>query len=187
MLCGGRKPKKKKKKHAGPLRGGGCGASKQGGGADTPSQGGPPSAQPQQPIKTMFLPEAPLRELGRIPRRGSNADFVHPITGRPNDNIHLPFASFDASKTCFVFVSHRWIRPGMGAAGLPDDDSNSKFKLILAALDRLRGPNAPVPENFQFAVWLDFGCIDQACAARPPAGTLFFLRLASAAFFSEPA
>ena len=132
---------------------------------------------------SMFLPEAALRQCGHIPRRGCNPDFVHEITGLRNENICKKHKDFNASKTCFVFISHRWLRPGNGARGHPDDDSNSKFKVILKALDKLRGPYAPVPEHFQFAVWLDFGCIDQACAALSSAGTLFSCAPTIAAFF----
>lgn len=35
-------------------------------------------------------------------------------------------------------------------------------KLILSAFARLRGPHSvPVPEDFEFAVWIDFSCQDQ--------------------------
>jgi len=27
--------------------------------------------------------------------------------------------------------------------------------------EKLRGANAPVPEHFEFAVWIDFSCLDQ--------------------------
>ena len=111
-----------------------------------------------------FVPEADLKDLKYLPRRGCNEDFVHKVTGRGNNTVHQPVAFFEGRKVCFVFISHRWLRPGNGARGTPDDDDNSKCKLILAALEELRGPNAPVPEDVEFAIWLDYSCMDQDAA-----------------------
>jgi hypothetical protein len=107
--------------------------------------------------QTCFVRESELRRLNRIPRRGSDQSFRDPVTGLPNDNVHEPMERFDGSKTCFVFISHLWLR-----AGHPDTVDNQMCKLILSAFSGLRGPHsAPVPEDFEFAVWIDFSCLDQ--------------------------
>jgi hypothetical protein len=104
-----------------------------------------------------FVRESVLRRLNRIPRKGSDQSFRDPVTGLPNDNVHEPLERFDGSKTCFVFISHLWLR-----AGHPDTVDNQMCKLILSAFSGLRGPHsAPVPEDFEFAVWIDFSCLDQ--------------------------
>ena len=142
----------------------GCAASKV-----EPSHGGAGAAgAPPRPLAQLpnvyFVPEAALKRLKYLPRRGCNERFVHEVTGRGNDTVHQPIAFFEGKKVCFVFISHRWLRPGNGARGTPDDDDNSKCKLILAALEKLRGPNAPVPEDVEFAIWLDYSCMDQDAA-----------------------
>ena len=57
------------------------------------------------PTRFMLLDE--LIAHGRLPRFGSEAGFVHPVTGEPNVNLCKPREAFDPAKTCFVFVSHR--------------------------------------------------------------------------------
>ncbi len=109
-----------------------------------------------------FVRESELRRLNRIPRRGSDQSFRDPVTGLPNDNVHEPLEKFDGSKTCFVFISHLWLRPGADPDAHPDNVDHQMCKLILSAFDRLRGPHsAPVPEDFEFAAWIDFSCVDQ--------------------------
>ena len=110
---------------------------------------------------TVFIPLSKLRQQTVLPRRGREAQFCHPHTGQPNANLGQPYADFDAEKTAYIFVSHRWLRPGNGAAGHPDDEHNHKLRLIIRACEKLQGPNAPIPEHFEVAVWLDFCCIDQ--------------------------
>jgi hypothetical protein len=140
-----------------------------------------------------FVRERTLRELRRLPRRGSDALYRHPVTGLPNENgidpkkagftiispsaarilpvprfpngerdlrVHVSLRDLrqSESKICYVFVSHRWLRPG---SGLPDDASDSKCALVISALERLRGPHAPVPEDVDFALWIDWSCLDQ--------------------------
>jgi hypothetical protein len=102
-------------------------------------------------VLIFFVREAKLKEIGRIPRRGSDSSFKHPVTGLTNENVCEAVEDFDSGHTCFVFVSHRLLRPEMGAAA-PDDAYNSKLKLILKVFEKLRGANAPVPEHFDFAV-----------------------------------
>ena len=57
------------------------------------------------PTRFMLLDE--LVAHGRLPRFGSEAGFVHPVTSEPNANLCKPREAFDPAKTCFVFVSHR--------------------------------------------------------------------------------
>jgi hypothetical protein len=112
-----------------------------------------------------FVRESELRRLNRIPRRGSDQGFLDPVTGLPNDNVHEPLEKFDGSKTCFVFISHLWLRPGAGPDAHPDNVDHQMCKLILSAFDRLRGPHSsPVPEDIEFAVYIDFSCLDQDTA-----------------------
>ncbi len=109
-----------------------------------------------------FVPIADLEAHGTFPRCGSDPTYVHAATGLGNANLQRPASSFDASCTCFVFVSHRWIRPGDRATGHPDDAEQSKFKVLLAGLRALcSGPASPVPRGFDVAVWIDFCCVDQ--------------------------
>ena len=109
-----------------------------------------------------FIALDALLRNGELPRRGFTEGFVHPVTGQPNANLGKRYDEFDPKKTAYVFVSHRWARPGQGSRGHPDDDDKSKYKLILEGLKRLSGTAAsPIPEGFQIAVWLDFCCIDQ--------------------------
>jgi hypothetical protein len=89
---------------------------------------------------------------------------VHPVTGEPNANLCEPCEAFDASKTCFVYISHRWLLPSEDApeAGHPDDEEQRKYALLVAALKELcGGSNTPVPEGMEVAVWVDYCCIDQ--------------------------
>lgn len=108
-----------------------------------------------------FVPLADLEACGSFPRCGSNPKFVHELTGLTNANLQRPANSFDATRTAFVFCSHRWIRPGDSNRGHPDDATNSKYEIVLAALRALqRGPSSPVPHHFEVAVWVDFCCIE---------------------------
>ena len=72
-----------------------------------------------------FVSFADLTAHGTLPRRGSDANFVHNLTSHGNANLARPASSFDSSCTVFVFVSHRWARPGDSASGHPDDADNS--------------------------------------------------------------
>ncbi|MEC7233350.1 MAG: hypothetical protein VXW31_10435, partial [Planctomycetota bacterium] len=109
-----------------------------------------------------FIALDALLRNGELPRRGFTEGFEHPVTGQPNANLGKRYDEFDPKTTAYVFVSHRWARPGQGSRGHPDDDDKSKYKLILEGLKRLSGTAAsPIPEGFQIAVWLDFCCIDQ--------------------------
>ena len=119
-----------------------------------------PPAQPDIKSIAHFIPLDALIRHGRLPRRGQEEGFRHPVTGQPNTNLGKRYDDFDTERTAYVFVSHRWSRPGQGASGHPDDDANHKYQLILSALKQLSGTAAsPIPEGFQVAVWLE-------CAAR---------------------
>ena len=68
-------------------------------------------------VPTRFLPLDDLIAYGMLPRFGSKAGFVHPLTGEPNANLCRSRESVDPENTIFVFVSHRWLNPGNGARG----------------------------------------------------------------------
>ena len=114
-------------------------------------------------IPTRFVRLDKLRAHGSLPRFGSQPSFVHPVTGEPNANLCQPREEFDEARTFFVFISHRWARPGQGAKGHPDDPEHHKFQLVLDALDMLRNLSkaSPVPQDLEVAVWMDYCCIDQ--------------------------
>lgn len=124
-----------------------------------------PSSQDDESasVPTRFVRLDKLRAHGSLPRFGSQPDFVHPVTGEPNVNLCQPREEFDEARTFFVFISHRWARPGQGARGHPDDSDHSKFHLVLDALDMLRNLSkaSPVPQDLEVAVWMDYCCIDQ--------------------------
>ena len=71
-----------------------------------------------------FLSLDDLKEHGQLPRFGSDKDFKHPVTGEPNANLCRRRGSFDADNTCFIYVSHLWLRPSqdLPSAGHPDDE-----------------------------------------------------------------
>lgn len=114
-------------------------------------------------VPVRFVPYEALKAHGRLPRYGSTkGEFVHPVTGEGNGNLCRHVATFDHEHTFFIFISHRWARPGNGAAGHPDDAEGRKYELILEGLARLcGGPRTVVPEGFEVAVWVDYCCIDQ--------------------------
>ena len=103
-----------------------------------------------------FVALSDLRKHGRLPRNGSTPGFRHPMTGQPNaPELLRPQSSFDKAKTAYAFVSHRWLSPGMGERGHPDNTDNAKFKLLLKMCEKLcGGPNTPVPAGFEVALWL---------------------------------
>ena len=124
--------------------------------------------QPEQveagdgPVPVRFVSLTKLKAHGRLPRFGSVQDFVHPVTSEPNANLCELRETFDPAKTCFVFISHRWDRPGVGSRGHPDNTDNHKCQLIVTGLERMRGThNEVIPADMEVAVWVDFCCIDQ--------------------------
>ena len=111
-----------------------------------------------------FLSLDDLKEHGQLPRFGSDKDFKHPVTGEPNANLCRRRGSFDADNTCFIYVSHLWLRPSqdLPSAGHPDDEQKSKYRLILEALEKLCGGDTrPIPAGMEVALWIDYCCIDQ--------------------------
>ena len=113
------------------------------------------------PLAPWFIPEDELVKCSTFPRRGSDPDFSHPVTRQRNANLVRPYANFDHENTCFVFVSHRWLRARIGPEGHPDNAEGAKCLLLNKVWDKLRGPNAEVPAHMKFAIWVDYGCIDQ--------------------------
>ena len=121
--------------------------------------------------QVFFVRERTLRELRRLPRRGTDALYRHPVTGLPNENCIdpkkvgltiispsagriLPVPRFpNGERNLRVHVSLRDLPRARGrfcvcrtagcAPGLPDDESDSKCDLVISALERLRGPRAP--------------------------------------------
>ena len=115
-----------------------------------------------------FIALVDFKEAGRMPRCGSKTDFKHPRTGQPNaeSSILRLKSSFDAAKTVFIFVSHRWLSPGQGAKGHPDNEENAKYKLLLTMIEKLmKGEASPVPDDFEVALWIGEPCLR---CARPP-------------------
>jgi len=56
--------------------------------------------------------------------------------------------------------------------GHPDDDVQSKYKLLLQALELLvGGPRTIVPAGIEAAIWVDFCCIDQRAGPSQVANT----------------
>ena len=56
--------------------------------------------------------------------------------------------------------------------GHPDDDVQSKYKLLLQALELLvGGPRTIVPAGIEAAIWVDFCCIDQHAGPSQVANT----------------
>ena len=115
-----------------------------------------------QVVPTRFVRLGKLKAHRAFPRFGSASGFKHPLTGEPNTNLCEPREAFDPAKTCFVFVSHRWLKPGNGAAGHPDNERRDKFQLVISALEKMcGGVSTPVPAGIEVAVWMDYCCIDQ--------------------------
>ena len=113
------------------------------------------------PLAPWFIPEHEFIKCVELPRRGINPDFTHPVTRQRNANLVKPYADFDHEKTCFVFVSHRWLRAKVGPEGHPDNAEGDKHLLLKKVWEKLRGPEAEVPVHMKFAMWVDYGCIDQ--------------------------
>ena len=115
-----------------------------------------------------FISLGDFKKAGRIPRCGSQKDFQHPRTGQPNaeSSILRLKSSFNEKKTVFIFVSHRWLSPGQGAKGHPDNEENAKYKLLLKLIEKLiEGEASPVPGDFEVALWIGEPCLR---CARPP-------------------
>lgn len=67
-------------------------------------------------------------------------------------------SEIDYRNSFIIFVSHRWLR-GRFIPPHPDNATNSKFKLLIRAIDFLWGIHAKKMKSCY--IWLDFGCIDQ--------------------------
>ncbi len=118
------------------------------------------TVQPQPVAEAVFIPFEDLKRHGVIPRRGHNEGFKHALTGQANAELCRPKSSFDASKTLFLFVSHRWLSPG-GADGHPDNREGVKHALIVEAVEKLLRGKHMKAEDWVVAVWIDYGCVDQ--------------------------
>ena len=115
-----------------------------------------------------FISLTDFKKHGRMPRCGSTKGFKHPVTGQPNaeSSILRLKSSFNEKKTVFIFVSHRWLSPGQGAKGHPDNEENAKYKLLLKLIEQLlKGEASPVPDDFEVALWIGEPCLR---CARPP-------------------
>ena len=114
----------------------------------------------ESPAQANFVDFEEFKKYGQIPRRGHNEDFVHPKTGQRNKNMFHLRSYFDATMTLFIFVSHRWLRPG-GADGHPDDEGGSKYKLIVEAVEKLLLSKPMLAKDCKVALWIDYACVDQ--------------------------
>ena len=115
-------------------------------------------------VPTRFLPLEDLISHGQLPRYGRDKDFKHSLTGEPNAILCKPREDFDAATTCFVYISHCWLRPNLDPwLGHPDDEEKRKYKLIVAVLNKLSGGafSTPIPAGMKVAVWIDYCCIEQ--------------------------
>ena len=166
------------------LHGGGCGASKPANdGAEFADIGTAAAVTraKQGVYEPRYISLDDFVEHGRIPRCGSAEGFEHPTTHQPNA-MHLlkPRSSFDLATTIFIFCSHRWLKPGEGAKGHPDDLDNSKYKLLLELIKKLTtGPTSVVPEGFAVALWI--GACRAASEQHPLSAPPSCMRAAAAA------
>lgn len=106
-----------------------------------------------------FVELSALKAHGRVPRQGTDAHFRHPLTGEGNNCLARDLRTFDRDSTCFVFVSHRWLNPGTGPEGHPDNKNNDKLQLVVASCEAMK--KALLQDHFTVAVWIDFACVNQ--------------------------
>ena len=59
-------------------------------------------------------------------------------------------------ESLLIFVSHRWLQ---SEANQPDDEMNSKFKLIVEGLEKMKASLCPKIKNI--FLWCDYSCINQ--------------------------
>ena len=102
-----------------------------------------------------FVPLARLQHEQELRRLGSGEE-----SAGGSSLYARPRKDFDENSTVFVFVSHRWARPAADGRGHPDDAENHKAGLIVGALEALKNGEC-VADAVDFAVWVDFCCVDQ--------------------------
>eukprot|EP00873_Tetraselmis_striata_P037926 jgi/Tetstr1/458190/TSEL_044681.t1 len=109
----------------------------------------PPLSVPTAAAEGMFMPMEELDGMPQFPRRGASA-----CSSRP-------YSSFDASKTLFIFLSHRWLRPSrdpqQAHPDLPDSGS-PKLELVKLACGKLKHS---LPPGFGVALWMDWMSLNQ--------------------------
>ena len=95
------------------------------------------------------MPLSALRTMKEFSRRGNSACVAH------------PHSSFDANKTMFVFISHRWLSPSLVPTDAHPDlpgEGSPKLTLVVQACDHL---TRSLPEGFETAVWMDWMSLNQ--------------------------
>ena len=128
----------------------------------------------QQQLKAEIQPEAPFVVVPWSAFRG------HGRIPRSSDQLAIELDDPE-SKHC-IFLSHRWCRPwqtqkeceanGHKWAGEanPDDESGSKYRLIVATTEKLIDEHGWQDELDDVYLWMDFFGIDQDDVVRKVAG-----------------
>ena len=97
-----------------------------------------------------FLPFGVLAKLNMFPRFGTPMCQTRPRS------------SFDAARTLFVVLSHRWLSPSEDPQHSHPDlpfNGSPKLKLLMELLTRIK---LKLPPDFQIAVWMDWMCLEQS-------------------------
>lgn len=76
-----------------------------------------------------------------------------------HQDICTTLDEIDRDNTLVIFISHNWLLGDDGYTR-PDNVTNEKFKLTVAAIRKIKETYAP-GNMTEVYVWLDFGCMDQ--------------------------
>lgn len=106
-----------------------------------------PGILKEEKAPMVVVPYAKWRDVGHFPR--SSDGVTRPAI---KSNTRHPGTEDD----WVMFVSHRWWQP---SKGLPDDEDDSKYKIVNRALDFLIPLYDVDPEKV--VIWCDYACIDQ--------------------------
>ena len=91
-----------------------------------------PHAEPEpsgEMITASFIDFEDFKAHGSIPRLGSGGKRGHGTSHTANGgSLCRHHTAFNRQTTAFVFISHRWCEDG-----LPDNEQNDKFELIVEA------------------------------------------------------